>query len=112
MKVRELHIDAYGCKCNLNDAELLLSTLVRASKKVKATVVRKIIHKYKPYGLTVITLLAETHASIFTYPEFDYAGIEIFLCNESMDPYKFWSTVKKMLKPKKVKIKEIKRTIK
>jgi len=111
MKVRELHIDAYDCKCNLNDSKLLLPILVRAAKKSKFKVVKKIVYHYKPYGLTIVLLLAETHASLFTWPELGYAAVEIFLCNEKKNPYKFWKIIKKALMPKRVKIKEIVRNI-
>lgn len=105
MKIKELRIDAYGCKCDLNDSKLLLSTLLKAAKSIDAKVVKKIVYHYKPYGLSIVLLLAETHASVFTWPEFDYAAIEIFLCNEKMNPHKFWEIVEKVLMPKKIKIK-------
>jgi S-adenosylmethionine decarboxylase proenzyme len=111
MKIRQLLIDAYGCECDLNDSKLLLPALLEAAKSMNANVVKEIVYHYENFGLTIILLLAETHASLYTWPEFNYAAIEIFLCNEDMDPYKFWKIVEKVLKPKKAKIKEIIRDV-
>jgi len=111
MKIKSLNIDAYGCQCDLNDSKLLLSTLVNAAKSINAKIVKKVVYHYKPHGVSVIVLLAETHASIFTWPEYKYAAVEIFLCNESMNPYKFWEIVKEVLKPQRFEIKETVRDI-
>lgn len=111
MKIRELIIDAHGCKCDLNDADALLPTLIRAAQAINATVVKQIVHKYEPQGLTIVLLLAESHASLYTWPEFGYAAVEIFLCNEEMDPYKFWGVFKNALKPEKTEISEITRNV-
>lgn len=111
MEVRSLHIDAYKCRCDLNDSRLIEQTLARAVKSINAKIVKKVVYRYKPYGITVTFLLAETHTSIFTWPEFGYAAIEIFLCNEKMDPYKFWNIVRKSIKPGKFKISESLRKI-
>jgi S-adenosylmethionine decarboxylase len=112
MKIRELHIDAYGCKCDLDNSKLLLSTFVQAVKSINAKIVKKVVYHYKPCGLTIVLLLAESHASLFTWPEVNYAAVDIFLCNEKMDPYKCWKIIKEILKPKKIKIKEILREVK
>ena len=111
MKIRELHIDAYRCRCDLNNPRLLLPVFIKAVKSVNAKIVKKVVYRYKPYGLTIILLLAESHASLFTWPEFNYAAIEIFLCNDKMNPYKFWKIVEKVIEPKKVRIKETLRII-
>jgi len=111
MKIQELYIDAYGCKGDLNSQKLLFPVFLKAAKSVKAKVVKKIIYQYKPYGLTLILLLAESHISLFTWPEFGYAAVEIFLCNEKMSPFKAWNIIKKTLMPKKVIIKKVVRDI-
>jgi len=111
MKIQELHIDAYGCKCDLNSSKLLLPLFLKAAKSVNAKVLKKITYHYKPYGLTLILLLAESHISLFTWPEFNYAAVEIFLCNDKMDPFEVWNIIKKTLSPKKITLKKIERNI-
>jgi len=107
MEIRELIIDANECEGDLNDEKLLLQILISAAKKVEANVVNALAHKYNPQGVTVVVLLAESHLSISTWPEFNYANVEIFLCNDSMRPYIVWDEIKSKLKPKVWKIDEI-----
>lgn len=38
------------------------------------------IHKFTPYGLTGIILLAESHISIHTWPERGEAAVDVFTC--------------------------------
>lgn len=112
MRIKSLHIDAYKCECNLNDSKLLLAAFIKAAKSINAKIVKEIVYKYKPQGISIVLLLAETHASVFTWPEFDYAAVEIFLCNENMDPYIFLGVIKDILKPEKICIKELVREVK
>jgi len=112
MKIKELVIDAFGCKANLNNSKLLHNTMLKASKLVSAKVVKSFIYKYKPHDLSIIVLLAESHISIYTWPEYGYASIEIFLCNDKMDPYKALNEIKKRLEPSRLSVKEVVKNIK
>ncbi|MEM5831005.1 MAG: adenosylmethionine decarboxylase [Candidatus Aenigmatarchaeota archaeon] len=107
MKVVQLIIDAHGCTSHiLNNEKLLLKILKNSVKLVNAKIVKENVYKYKPYGVSITLFLAETHISIFTWPEFKYATIEIFLCNEKMNPLKVWKFIKKKIKPKKFKLRK------
>jgi S-adenosylmethionine decarboxylase len=111
MKIKQLLIDAHGCKCDLNDAEDLLPAFRDAVNAIGATIVKEVVYKYEPQGITIVLLLAESHASIYTWPELDYAAIEIFLCNDKMDPHKFWEILEKSIKPERADIKEMMRNV-
>jgi len=106
MKIVELIIDAYKCKGDIHNDKLLLKTLIKAAKKVNAKIVDKFVHKYKPYGITVGVLLAESHISMYTWPEFKMVVIEIFLCNEKMNPYEAWKVIEEVILPENKKIKK------
>ncbi|MEM5793676.1 MAG: adenosylmethionine decarboxylase [Candidatus Aenigmatarchaeota archaeon] len=112
MKIKELLIDAYNCSGNLNNSRLLLSILIKSAKKVGAKVVNWLVHNYKPFGVSVVVLLAESHVSVYTWPEYKYAAIEIFLCNEKMNPELVWKNIKKYIRPKKYFIKKVYRSVK
>lgn len=105
MKITQLIIDVYGCDYKiLNSDKILFNTLKSVVRAINATLVEKLVHKYRPQGVDVVLLLAESHISIFTWPEFGYAAIEVFLCNEKMNPFKAWKVIRKSLKPRKFKI--------
>lgn len=108
MKITELIIDAYGCDSNaLNDEKFLLTALRKSAKAVNAKIRRENVYKYNQQGVSIVLFLAETHITIFTWPEFRYATIGIFLCNEKMDPLKAWHVIKEKIKPQKAKLRRI-----
>jgi S-adenosylmethionine decarboxylase len=111
LEITQLLVDAYGCECDLDDAEFLKTVLERASEAVRAKVVREIIHSFLPVGVTVILILAETHVSLHTWPEHGYAAVDIFVCGEGKDPQNAWDVIRKELRPESFKIRELTRTI-
>ena len=108
MKILELVIDAYGCDSTiLNNKKILLRTLKESAKKVGAKVIKENFYKYEPQGISIVLFLAESYISIYTWPEFGYATIGIFLCNERMDPFKVWKIIKEKIRPKSFKLRRI-----
>lgn len=105
-------MDLYGCKGNVNDAEFLVGVLEKAAKKMGSTVVKTIWHKFSPTGTTVILILAETHISIHTWPEYKYAALDIFVCSEDIDPEEGWKVVKFALEPASFKVHRLVRNVK
>lgn len=42
-------------------------------------------HKFEPHGVTSVLVISESHISIHTWPECQYAGLDIFSCKVGMD---------------------------
>ena len=59
----------------LTAAQLSESTLLDVSS-----------HKFSPCGVTAISLLAESHISIHTWPENGLAVCDVFTCGEHTNP--------------------------
>lgn len=77
----------YDCnKEYLDDPELLIKLLEEGATKAGATVVQTIHKHFTPQGVTVLTLLSESHISIHTWPEKGEAAIDIFTCGTKCDP--------------------------
>jgi len=112
LEVKELLIDLYGCRADINDETKLLTLVTEAAKKAGAHVLQASVHRFSPMGCSVIVILKETHISIHTWPEFKFAAIDIFLCGESLDPYTAWEHLKVALQPETFTIKEHPRVIK
>jgi len=86
--VKELVLDVHGCKKDLTckkAAEQSVIVLRKAAEAVGATV--RDIHctTYTVHGFTTVALLAESHIILTAWPEFNYASINIYLCNTKMD---------------------------
>ena len=93
----------------VEDVSRMKKILVAAVKKANNTPLEIIIHKFQPQGMTGIVLLAESHIAIHTWPEFNYIALDIYTCGDKGNPMKSLEYLKKEFKPKKVKIKKIKR---
>lgn len=75
--------------CNrgfLNDVQKTESFLVNAAKEARATVLGAHFHEFSPHGVSGVVIIAESHLSIHTWPEYGYAAVDIFTCGEVLQP--------------------------
>lgn len=75
--------------CNsaiLDDVELIEKYMVQAAERAKATILKTYFHKFSPVGVTGVVALAESHISIHTWPEYNYAAVDIFTCGIILQP--------------------------
>ncbi|MFN3301948.1 MAG: adenosylmethionine decarboxylase [Patescibacteria group bacterium] len=80
-----------------------------SAKKAKNIPLKIAIHKFKPQGITGIILLAESHIAIHSWPQINYVAVDIFTCGKKTKPHEALKYLKKVFKPKKIKVLEIKR---
>lgn len=93
----------------IEDPQKIKRILSEAVKKANNTPLEIFVHKFQPQGLTGIVLLAESHISLHTWPEFKYVALDIYTCGDKSQPAKALDYLKRQFKPKKIEIKEIKR---
>ena len=112
MKILGRHLIAELSNCDsskLDNMELLEQYLNEAVRLSGATIVRSVFHRYSPQGVSGVVVIAESHLSIHTWPEYAYAAVDFFTCGESVDPYKAFDYIKDMLGSPNVQLREIKR---
>ena len=83
----------------LNDHKKLESILLRALKKDRFAILEKASHVFNPRGYTLVILLAESHVSIHTYPEYDSLYFSLYSCRGEGDGIKTYKFFKQMAKP-------------
>lgn len=66
----------------LDDPDRLEAIIVAACTDAGATVLDTLVHRFDPHGVTVLALLAESHASIHTWPEVGAAFLDAFTCGD------------------------------
>lgn len=109
---RHLILDLYECnKEILDDYDLLSELLETALQMSNATILRIIGEKFKPQGVTLLALLAESHASIHTWPEIGYCAIDLYTCGDKTKTHKAAEFLKHKLKAKIAEEKELVRSI-
>ena len=70
----------------LDDLDFIQTTLVESARLAQATIVGHTFHKFSPQGVTGVVAIAESHICIHTWPEYNYAAVDIFTCGETVDP--------------------------
>jgi len=103
--------EIYAANANLlNDEEFICRALREAAMQSGATLLKIGSHKFQPQGVTAFALLAESHISIHTWPELQYANLDVFTCGKHTDPKKAFSVLKKLFEATSSYEKMIKRT--
>ena len=64
----------------LNDNNKILNISLSACHENDLTVLGYKSHTFYPQGFTAIILLAESHLSIHTFPEKNFALVDLFMC--------------------------------
>jgi len=72
-----------GAPTIMRDATALEHTLIHCAQQAGATVVESFMHHFNPHGLSGIVVIAESHLAVHTWPEHDYASIDIYTCGEA-----------------------------
>ncbi|MFM9089520.1 MAG: adenosylmethionine decarboxylase, partial [Cyanobium sp.] len=80
-------LELYNCESSkLDDEAFLRDTITSAAKRAGATLLHLITHRFDPQGVTGLALLAESHISIHTWPEYGYAAVDVFTCGDHTMP--------------------------
>ena len=80
---RHILLELYDCPIHLleqppQSREFLLA----AAEAMGATVVSDKFHAFSPYGVSGVVIIQESHLTIHTWPEYEYAAVDIFTCGD------------------------------
>lgn len=107
---KHLVVEYYGCDPNvLDDVEVIREAMVKAAEISGATVVQDVFHRFNPYGISGVVVIAESHLAIHTWPEYGFAAVDLFTCGDHVDPWKGFQYLKEVLKAKYYTVVEMKR---
>ena len=94
------HLLASYLECDsgvISDAGRFLDALRRAAVASGVTILAENVHQFPNGGVTAVLLLAESHASIHTYPEHGSCFVDFFTCGKG-DLETFDSCLRRELK--------------
>ena len=84
---RHLLLELFDCDFDaISNLDTVKSALVEAAKRAHATIVDVVFHKFNPFGISGVVVIAESHLSIHTWPEHRYAAVDIFSCGDVLKP--------------------------
>jgi S-adenosylmethionine decarboxylase len=99
---RHLLLNFSGCKADLDDVEAIKRDMVRAVESIGATILNVLEHKFHPKGMSIVFLLAESHASIHTYPEHNACFLDVFTCGDTIRVEPFGELLQELWQPEHV----------
>lgn len=98
MKSLGRHILVEFSSCNsevLNDVSVIETSMIEAAQIAGATVINSTFHHFSPWGVSGVVVIQESHLAIHTWPEYQYASVDLFTCGESIDPWLSFEHLKK-----------------
>lgn len=75
-------IEVFNCQDNLVSCDKLEEKLDYLTKELKLSVVNRVEHNFSPHGATIVYVLSTSHLAVHTWPEKNYAHIDLFVCQE------------------------------
>ena len=103
-----LLIDLWGAS-NLCDPDHIDRALRDAAEAAGATILHGHFHHFSPNGgVSGVLVLAESHISIHTWPERDFAAIDIFMCG-ACNPHLGLPALRSAFEPETVNLGEQRR---
>ena len=103
-----LLVDLWGAS-NLADPVLIDTALRLAAVKAGATILHSHFHHFTPNGgVSGVVVLAESHISIHTWPEREFAAIDIFMCG-ACDPHDAIPVLQSAFHPERIDLDEQRR---
>jgi len=98
-----LMMELFGCdQEKLNSRKFLHNTVKNAVKKVGLTNLGSRFHQFQPFGVTGFTLLAQSHISLHSWPEFGYLVLDIFTCGDQNQADQLADHLLERLQPSRV----------
>mgnify|MGYP003798092823 FL=1 len=105
-----LIIDLYDCRCDfLDNSEKIQNLLIEVAKISNTTILSVKVHKFTPMGVSGYVLISESHISIHTWPEFNYASVDIYTCGDNSLPTKGFECIVEKLNSQKPTILKLER---
>ena len=68
----------------LNDIERIETIMTKAVNLCGATIIKPFFHQFSPHGISGVIVIAESHFSIHTWPEYGYAAMDLFTCGDQI----------------------------
>ena len=109
---RHVIAELYGCDRDLiNDHEFIEESMLRAAETAGAHVIRSVFHKFNPHGVSGVVVIAESHFTIHTWPDYGYCALDIFTCGDLIDNHSALSYLKEQFKAANTSVVEMSRGV-
>ncbi len=99
-----LLIELFGCESGFLQYEETVGQIMnQAAVESKATVVAQSFHEFKPFGVSGAVIIQESHYTIHTWPEHQYAAVDLFYCGGTVEVTKAVQVLQQRFQPDRIK---------
>jgi len=107
---RHILVEYYDCNPQvLNNQQAIEQHMVNAAIATGSTVVNSSFHHFSPQGVSGVVVIAESHLAIHTWPEYNYAAVDLFTCGDTVNPWEAYEYLREKLEAKRGDTQEIAR---
>ena len=100
-----LLLDLWGAK-HLDGIKRIENAMRECVEACDATLLHIHLHHFTPsYGVSGVAVLAESHISVHTWPERDYAAFDVFMCGDAQ-PENAVAVLKRAFYPQRIEVTE------
>ncbi|MGL4973356.1 MAG: adenosylmethionine decarboxylase [Culicoidibacterales bacterium] len=94
---RHILVEYYNCNPEiLKNPEFIQQSMNDSALHANATIVDSVFHHFNPWGVSGAVIIAESHLTIHTWPEYGFASADFFTCGD-IDPWKSFELLEKLL---------------
>lgn len=92
-------VEFMGCDPEvLNEVTTVEQGMMEAADRSNATIINSTFHYFSPYGVSGVVVVQESHLAVHTWPEYQYAAVDLFTCGDMVDPWKAFDHLKNVFK--------------
>jgi S-adenosylmethionine/arginine decarboxylase-like enzyme len=88
----------------LADVNVLIRELFLACEQGGLNIVSHLAHEFRPFGMTALFVLSQSHLAVHTWPEHRAVLLTLFVCQESFEIGPFVGTLADMIGSENVEI--------
>lgn len=97
---RHIIAELYGVSKELISNEATVRQILEeVTEKAELEKVGSVYKQFNPHGVTGIVLIAESHVSIHTWPEFGLVNLDVFTCGDISKAEKAFKLFLEIFKP-------------
>jgi len=98
---RHIIAELYGVSKDLiSKEEKVRQIMEEVVKEAELTKVGSVYKQFNPHGVTGIILIAESHISVHTWPEYELVNLDVFTCGDAEKAEKAFKLFLEKFKPK------------
>lgn len=85
---RHIIVEFYNCSPEkINEVTHIEKSMLKAAELAGATIINSTFHHFSPFGVSGVIVIEESHLAIHTWPEYQFASIDLFTCGDHIDPW-------------------------